>query len=138
MWARSSWYHPTVDTRTQVAILVESAIPGTGSAAPNGVRAATKDLEAGQFLSTLALNRPLGNKAGFVVEAYGTGHATLSTSTTAGLYFRPPPLLRLAMTAGQAVSGPAIETKSNFIRVLDQSHTYRIRAVAHSVYIVKS
>ena len=130
---------PNYDTRTQVAILVESAIPGTGSAGLRGTKwgpggrllvseqigerfgleanfgfhqrgLTTKDLEAGQFLGTLALNGPLGNKAGFFVEAYGTGRATLSTGTTAGLYFRPSPLLRLDVTAGRAVSGPAAGT----------------------------
>ena len=64
-----------------------------------------KDLEAGQFLGTLALNGPLGHQAGFFAEAYGSGRATLSTGTTAGLYFRPVPALRLDLTAGRALSG---------------------------------
>ena len=125
---------PNYDTRTQVAVLVESAVPGTGGA---GLRATAwgpagrllvseqigerfgleanfgfsqrglkvKDLEAGQFLGTLALNGPLGHQAGFFAEAYGSGRATLSTGTTAGLYFRPVPALRLDLTAGRALSG---------------------------------
>jgi hypothetical protein len=130
---------PNYDTRTQVAVLVETGVPGTGS---QGLRTHTwgpggrllvseqlgqrfgleanfgfsqrgltvADMEKGQFLGTLALNGPLGNKAGFFVEAYGYGRAALSTGTTAGLYFRPIPALRLDVTAGQAVSGLAAGT----------------------------
>ena len=132
---------PNYDTRTQVAILVESAVPGSGSA---GLRATkwgpsgrlllseqlgerfgleanfgfqqqgltVKDAEKGQFMGTLALNGALSNKAGFFVEAYGTGRAALRTGTTAGLYFRPAPALRLDVTAGQAVSGVAAGTST--------------------------
>ena len=130
---------PNYDTRTQVAILVEAAVPGSGSEglratkwgpggrllvseqlgerfgleanagfSQQGLRA--KDAEKGLFLGTLALNGPLGNKAGFFVEAYGAGRAALSTGTTAGLYFRPTPTLRLDVTAGQALSGVAAGT----------------------------
>lgn len=130
---------PNYDTRTQVAVLVESAVPGTGGA---GLRASTwgpagrllvseqlgqrfgleanfgyrqpgltaQDLAQGQFLGTLALNGPLGEKAGFFAEVYGTGRAALSTGTTAGLYLRPIPALRLDVTAGRAVSGRAAGT----------------------------
>ena len=125
---------PNYDTRTQVAILVESAIPGTGAQGQRtntwgpggrllvseqlgeryGLEAnfgfsqrglTAKDLTKGQFLGTLALNGPVGNKAGFFVEAYGSGRAALTTGTTAGLYWRPVPVLRLDITAGQGLSG---------------------------------
>ena len=130
---------PNYDTRTQVAILVESAVPGTGSLALRGTSWApggrllvseqlgerfgleanfgfsqhglkVADMQKGQFLGTLALNGALSDKAGFFVEAYGTGRAALSTGTTAGLYFRPLPAIRLDVTAGQALSGPAAGT----------------------------
>ena len=130
---------PNYDTRTQVAILVESAVPGTGSAglrgtswAPGGRLLVSEqlgerfgleanagfsqrglsvaDLQKGQFLGTLALNGPLGEKAGFFVEAYGSGRGALSTGTTAGLYFRPIPAVRFDVTAGQVLSGQAVGT----------------------------
>ncbi len=130
---------PNYNTRTQVALLVESAVPGTGSHglrgtswAPGGRLLVSEqlgqrfgleanagfsqrgltvaDLEKGQFLGTLALNGPLGNKAGFFVEAYGQGRAALSTGTTAGLYWRPVPAVRLDFTAGRALSGLAAGT----------------------------
>ena len=130
---------PNYDTRTQVAILVESAVPGTGSAGLRGTKwgpggrllvseqlgerfgleanagfsqhgLTVKDVEKGQFLGTLALNGPLGPKAGFFVEAYGSGRSALSTGTTAGLYFRPVPAVRLDLMAGQALSGLAAGT----------------------------
>lgn len=122
------------DTRTQVAMLVETVVPGTGSA---GLRSSTwgpggrllvsqqigqrfgleanfgfrqraltvQAIEQGQFLGTLALNGPLGRKAGFFVEAYGYGRGSLSAGTTTGLYFRPVPALRLDLTAGQGMGG---------------------------------
>jgi len=127
---------PNYDTRTQVAILVESAVPGTGS---QGLRSTSwgpggrllvseqlgerfgleanlgfsqrglkvADAQKGQFLGTLALNGPISNKAGFFVEAYGSGRATLSTGTTAGLYFRPLPQLRLDVNVGRVLGGLA-------------------------------
>ena len=130
---------PNYDTRTQVAILVESELPGTGSA---GLRRRTwgpagrllvseqlgerfgleanfgfsqpgltvADLEKGQFLGSLALNGPLGNQAGFFVEAYGNGRTALTAGTTAGLYWRPAPVVRLDVTAGQVLGGPAAGT----------------------------
>ncbi|WP_310395780.1 transporter [Hymenobacter sp.] len=130
---------PHYDTRTQVAVLVESAIPNTGS---QGLRRRTwgpggrllvseqlgprfgleanfgfsqpgmavADLRKGQFLGTLALHGPLSDKAGFFVEAYGTGRAALHTGTTAGLYLRPVPALRVDLTAGWALGGPAAGT----------------------------
>ena len=130
---------PNYDTRTQVAILVESPVPGSGSPglrstswgpggrllvseqlgerfgleanlgfSQRGLKVA--DAQKGQFLGTLALNGPISDKAGFFVEAYGSGRAALSTGTTAGLYFRPLPAIRFDVTAGQALSGPAAGT----------------------------
>ena len=125
---------PNYDTRTQVAVLVESSIPGTGAAgrrdsvfAPSarllvseqlgqrfgleanfgfGQRGLTvAALEAGQFIGSLALNGPLGNHAGFFAEVYGTGRSALSTGTTAGLYWRPTPLLRFDVNTGRDLSG---------------------------------
>jgi len=125
---------PNYDTRTQVSILVESAVPNTGGAdrrnlkwAPGGRLLVSEqigerygleanlgfnqpgltvaDIEKGQFLGTLALNGPLSARTGFFVEAYGTGRTVLNTGTTAGLYWRPAPALRLDLTAGQALSG---------------------------------
>ncbi|MDO7845950.1 transporter [Hymenobacter sp. M29] len=130
---------PNYDTRTQVAILVETAVPNTGSAglrsstwAPAGRLLVTeqlgerfgleanfgfsqrgittKDISNGQFLGTLALNGPLTAKTGFFVEAYGAGRANLSTGTTTGLYWRPIPQMRVDVTAGQAISGLAAGT----------------------------
>ena len=130
---------PNYDTRTQVAILMESAVPGTGSAGLRGTTwgpggrllvseqlgerfgleanlgfsqrgLAVKDIEKGQFLGTLALNGPLSEKAGFFVEAYGYGRQALTTGTTAGVYFRPIPAMRLDIMAGHAVSGLAAGT----------------------------
>ena len=125
---------PNYDTRTQVAVLVETSVPGTGSAGlrsqswgPGGRLLVSQqlgerfgleanfgfhqrgltvaDLEKGQFIGTLALNGPLSDKAGFFVEGYGYGRGSLSTGATTGLYFRPVPALRLDVTAGQGVSG---------------------------------
>ncbi len=130
---------PNYDTRTQVALLVETAIPGTGAPgmaqqhwAPAGRLLVSEqigqrfgleanlgfsqqglklaDTERGPFLGTLALNGPLGDRAGFFVEAYGTGRAELTTGTTAGLYWRPSPLLRLDVNAGHVLGGPGAGT----------------------------
>ncbi|WP_156176230.1 transporter [Hymenobacter terrenus] len=125
---------PNYDTRTQVALLVELAVPGTGNKVLRGTTWApggrllvseqlgqrfgleanfgfsqpglnAKDFKKGLFLGTLAVNGPLGNKAGFFAEVYGTGRAALSTGTTSGLYWRPTPLLRIDITAGHALGG---------------------------------
>jgi hypothetical protein len=125
---------PNYDTRTQVAILVESALPGTGSEGlrvkgwgPAGRLLVSQqigerfglegnfgfsqpglkvaDLEKGQFLGTLALNGPLSAKTGFFVEAYGYGRGSLNTGTTTGLYYRPVAAMRVGITAGRGVSG---------------------------------
>ena len=127
---------PNYETRTQVAVLIESTLPGTGS---EGLRSSkwgpggrllvseqlgqrfgleanfgfsqrgltVADLEKGQFMGTLALNGPLGNKAGFFVETYGQGRATLNLGTTTGLYWRPAASLRLDVNAGRQLDGPS-------------------------------
>ena len=130
---------PNYNTRTQVAILVESTMPKTGSQglrtttwAPGGRLLVSEqlgerfglegnfgfsqpglkvaDISKGQFLGTLALNGPLGDKAGFFVEAYGFGREDISLGGTTGLYFRPIPAMRVDVTAGQAVNGLAAGT----------------------------
>lgn len=127
---------PNYDTRTQVAVLVESPVPRTGAgglAAPQLAPAArllvseqigqrfgleanfgfrqtgltVADLKRGQFLGTLALNGPLGPKAGFFIEGYGSGRAALATGGTAGLYWRPAAALRFDVSAGRALGGSA-------------------------------
>ncbi|WP_141765677.1 transporter, partial [Hymenobacter coccineus] len=130
---------PNYDTRTQVALLVETAVPGTGAPALKqahwapaarllvseqlgqrfGLEAnlgfgqqglTLADVEAGQFLGTLALNGPLGNRAGFFVEGYTAGRTNWNTGATAGLYWRPQPLLRLDLNTGRVLGGPAAGT----------------------------
>ncbi|WP_157781124.1 transporter [Hymenobacter sedentarius] len=130
---------PNYDTRTQVALLVESPIPNTGSEAlaaktlaPSarllvseqlgqryGIEAnfgfsqpgmKAADIEKGQFLGTLALNGAITNKTGFFVEAYGTGRSVLTSGTTAGLYWRPVPQARVDINAGRVLGGPASGT----------------------------
>ena len=130
---------PNYDTRTQVAILVESELPNSGSEGLRGTNwtpggrllvsqqlgerfgleanfgfsqrgITVKDLETGQFVGTLALNGAISNKTGFFVEAYGTGRNALNTGTTAGLSFRPVPAVRLDVTAGRVLGGPAAGT----------------------------
>lgn len=127
---------PNYDTRTQVAILVESPVPHTGAPgltadhlAPSGRLLVSEqigqrfglegnfgfsqqgltvaDMERGQFLGTLALNGPLGNKAGFFVEGYGTGRSALTSGYTAGLYWSPVHMMRLDVNAGRVLGGPA-------------------------------
>ncbi|HEX8330032.1 MAG TPA: transporter [Hymenobacter sp.] len=132
---------PNYDTRTQVAILVESSVPKTGG---QGLRTTTwgpsgrllvseqlgerfglegnfgfsqpgltvADMNKGQFLGTLALNGPLGDRAGFFVEGYGYGRGAISTGATTGLYFRPIPEVRVDVTAGRQVSGLAAGTST--------------------------
>ena len=130
---------PNYNTRTQVAILAESAVPNSGSEglrqqgwAPSGRLLVSQqigerfgvegnfgfsqpglqvqDLKKGQFLGTLALNGPLSAKTGFFVEAYGYGREALSTGTTTGLYYRPVPGVRLDVTAGQLLGGASAGT----------------------------
>ena len=132
---------PNYDTRTQVAILIESPVPTTGSLGRQvtswgaggrllvseqigeryGLEAnfgysqrnlTVAEMKNGQFLGTLAFNGPVSNKAGFFVEAYGMGRTALTTGATTGLYWRPLPALRLDVTMGRAVSGPAAGTST--------------------------
>ena len=126
---------PNYDTRTQVAVLVETAVPGTGAAGLRATQLApaarllvseqigqrfgleanfgfsqtgltVAALERGPFMGALALNGPLGPKAGFFVEAYGSGRTALATGGTAGLSWRPAPALRLDLSAGRGIGGP--------------------------------
>ena len=130
---------PNYNTRTQVAILAESAVPNSGSPglrqrgwAPSGRLLVSEqlgerfglegnfgfsqpglqmqDMEKGQFLGSLALNGPISTKTGFFVEAYGYGRQALNTGTTAGLYYRPLPGVRLDLTAGRLLGGAATGT----------------------------
>ena len=130
---------PNYNTRTQVAILAEAAVPGSGGAGlrQRGWAPAARllvsqqlgerfglegnfgfsqpglqvqDMEKGQFLGTLALNGPLSARTGFFVEAYGYGRQALSTGTTTGLYYRPVPGVRLDVTAGRVLGGAAAGT----------------------------
>lgn len=130
---------PNPDTRTQVALLVETTVPGTGKRASAGWAPAARllvgqqlgqrygleanfgfgqpgltlqDTQKGVFLGALSLNGPLGEHAGFFVEAYGQGRVALSTSTTAGLYWRPTPALRLDVNAGRLLGGPAAGSRT--------------------------
>jgi hypothetical protein len=127
---------PNYDTRTQVAILAETEVPSTGSDGlratkftPGGRLLVSQqlgqrfglegnfgfsqrgltvaDMKQGQYLGSLALNGAIGNKAGFFVEAYGAGRQALTTGTTAGLYFRPVPAVRVDVSAGRVLGGPA-------------------------------
>ena len=130
---------PNYNTRTQVAILAESAVPNSGSPdlrqrgwAPSGRLLVSQqlgerfglegnfgfsqpglqvqDLQKGQFLGTLALNGPLSARTGFFVEAYGYGRQALSTGTTTGLYYRPVPGVRIDVNAGRVLGGAAAGT----------------------------
>ena len=130
---------PNYDTRTQVAMVVETPVPYTGNPAEavTGLQPAGRllvseqlgqrfglegnfgfglkgltvaDLERGQFLGSLALNGPLGPKAGFFVEGYGAGRAVLTSGYTAGLYYSPLPMVRFDVNAGRVVGGPAAGT----------------------------
>jgi hypothetical protein len=132
---------PNYDTRTQVAILVETPLPKTGSEglaatrfAPGGRLLISQqigqrygleanfgfsqqgltvaDMEKGQFLGSLALKGAISDKAGYFVEAYGAGRKALSTGATAGLYYRPFPVLRLDVTAGRVLGGLAAGTST--------------------------
>ena len=122
--------------RFQAAMLLEAALPGTGQNglrretwAPGGrlllsqqlgQRTALEgnfgfsqqgltvsDALQGQYLGSLALTAPLGNQAGYFLEAYGRGRHDLTTGATAGLWFRPWTGLRLDATLGKVLGGPA-------------------------------
>ncbi|MBF9237985.1 hypothetical protein I2I05_11325 [Hymenobacter sp. BT683] len=130
---------PNYDTRTQIALLVESPMPSTGDKelavkglAPSGRLLVSQqigqrygleanfgfsqpgltvaDISKGQFLGSLALNGAIGDKTGFFVEAYGSGRGTLNTGTTAGLYWRPLPMVRFDVNAGRVLGGTASGT----------------------------
>jgi hypothetical protein len=59
----------------------------------------------GQYIGSLALTAPIGNKAGYFVEGYGRGRDGLTTGATAGLYYRPWTGLRFDATAGRILGG---------------------------------
>jgi hypothetical protein len=59
----------------------------------------------GQYIGSLALTAPFGNKAGYFVEAYGRGRENLTTGATAGLYYRPWTGLRFDATVGRLLGG---------------------------------
>jgi hypothetical protein len=59
----------------------------------------------GQYIGSLALTAPLGNKAGYFLEAYGRGRENLTTGATAGLYYRPWTGLRFDATVGRLLGG---------------------------------
>ncbi|RZK20810.1 MAG: hypothetical protein EOO56_12205 [Hymenobacter sp.] len=124
---------PDRASRFQASLLVEAALPNTGSAglrskiAPGGRlllsqqlgrRAALEgnfgftqygltaaDVSRGQYLGSLALTAPLTNQAGYFVEGYGRGRDQLTTGATAGLYYRPWTGLRFDATVGRVLGG---------------------------------
>ncbi|MFD1874610.1 transporter [Hymenobacter bucti] len=125
---------PDRASRFQASLLVEAALPNTGSAglrqpkiAPGGRillsqqlgrRAALEgnfgftqygltaaDVLRGQYLGSLALTAPITNNAGYFVEGYGRGREQLTTGATAGLYYRPWTGLRLDATLGRVLGG---------------------------------
>lgn len=59
----------------------------------------------GQYIGSLALTAPLGNKAGYFLEGYGRGRAALTSGATAGLYYRPWTGLRFDATVGRILGG---------------------------------
>lgn len=59
----------------------------------------------GQYIGSLALTAPIGNKAGYFLEGYGRGRAQLTSGATAGLYYRPWTGLRLDATVGRILGG---------------------------------
>jgi len=127
---------PDRASRFQASLLAETAVPGTGQGergqpgwAPAGrlllsqqlgQRAAleanagfglagltAEDYERGEFVGTLALVAPLGERAGYFAEAYARGRDTRTTGATAGLYFRPWTGLRFDASLGRVLAGPA-------------------------------
>ena len=127
---------PDRASRFQASILAEAAVPATGQGergqlgwAPAGrlllsqqlgQRAAleanagfglagltAEDYERGEFVGTLALVAPLGERAGYYAEAYARGRDTRTTGATAGLYFRPWTGLRFDASLGRVLAGPA-------------------------------
>jgi len=59
----------------------------------------------GQYIGSLALTAPIGNKAGYFLEGYGRGRAQLTSGATAGFYYRPWTGLRLDATVGRILGG---------------------------------
>ena len=59
----------------------------------------------GQYIGSLALTAPIGDKAGYFLEGYGRGREALTTGATAGLYYRPWTGLRLDATVGRVLGG---------------------------------
>ncbi|RZK58930.1 MAG: hypothetical protein EOO59_08075 [Hymenobacter sp.] len=59
----------------------------------------------GQYIGSLALTAPIGNKAGYFLEGYGRGRAQLTSGATAGLYYRPWTGLRFDATVGRILGG---------------------------------
>jgi hypothetical protein len=125
---------PDRASRFQASLLIEAALPNTGSAglrrtswAPSGRlllsqqlgrRAALEgnfgfmqygftaaDISRGQYLGSLALTAPITDRAGYFVEAYGRGHDQFTTGGTAGFYYRPWTGLRFDATVGRVLSG---------------------------------
>jgi hypothetical protein len=125
---------PDRASRFQASLLVEAALPHTGSAglrrsswAPSGRlllsqqlgrRAALEgnfgftqygmtaaDISRGQYLGSLALTAPISDNAGYFVEAYGRGRDQLTTGGNAGLYYRPWTGLRFDATVGRVLGG---------------------------------
>lgn len=125
---------PDRASRFQASLLVEAALPNTGSAglrrsswAPSGRlllsqqlgrRAALEgnlgftqygltaaDVSRGQYLGSLALTAPITDRAGYFLEGYGRGREQLTTGATAGLYYRPWTGLRLDATVGRVLGG---------------------------------
>jgi hypothetical protein len=125
---------PDRASRFQASLLVEAALPNTGSVglrqnkiAPGGRillsqqlgrRAALEgnfgftqygltaaDVSRGQYLGSLALTAPITDNAGYFVEGYGRGRAELTAGATAGLYYRPWTGLRFDATVGRVLGG---------------------------------
>jgi hypothetical protein len=125
---------PDRASRFQASLLVEAALPNTGSAgmrrsswAPSGRillsqqlgrRAALEgnlgftqygltaaDVSRGQYLGSLALTAPITDNAGYFVEGYGRGREQLTSGATAGFYYRPWTGLRFDATVGRVLGG---------------------------------
>jgi hypothetical protein len=60
---------------------------------------------AGQYIGSLALTAPIGDKAGYFIEGYGRGRAQLTSGATAGFYYRPWTGLRFDATVGRVLGG---------------------------------
>jgi hypothetical protein len=60
---------------------------------------------AGQYVGSLSLTAPIGDKAGYFLEGYGRGRDELTTGATAGLYYRPWTGLRFDATVGRVLGG---------------------------------